>query len=43
MAGLRAARPSSVEVAVDRVAAEGVTPEQAVDETIAQIKEILSE
>jgi hypothetical protein len=29
--------------AVHRVAAEGVTPEQAVDEAIARIKQILSE
>jgi multiple sugar transport system substrate-binding protein len=29
--------------AVDRVAAEGISPEQAVDEAIARIKEILSE
>jgi multiple sugar transport system substrate-binding protein len=29
--------------AVHRVVAEGVTPEQAVDEAIARIKEILSE
>jgi hypothetical protein len=28
--------------AVHRVVAEGVSPEQAVDETIARIKEILS-
>jgi multiple sugar transport system substrate-binding protein len=29
--------------AVHRVAAEGVSPEQAVDEAIARIKQILSE
>jgi hypothetical protein len=29
--------------AIHRVAAEGITPEQAVDEAIARIKEILSE
>jgi multiple sugar transport system substrate-binding protein len=29
--------------AVHRVAAEGISPEQAVDEAIARIKEILSE
>ena len=29
--------------AVHRVAADGITPEQAVDEAIARIKEILSE
>ena len=29
--------------AIHRVAAEGVTPEQAVDEAIARIKQILSE
>jgi hypothetical protein len=29
--------------AVHRVAAEGISPEQAVDETIARIKEILSQ
>ena len=29
--------------AVHRVAAEGITPEQAVDEAIARIKEILAE
>jgi multiple sugar transport system substrate-binding protein len=30
-------------IAVNRVAAEGITPEQAVDEAIARIKEILSD
>jgi hypothetical protein len=29
--------------AIDRVAAEGISPEQAVDEAIARIKQILSE
>jgi multiple sugar transport system substrate-binding protein len=29
--------------AIHRVAAEGISPEQAVDEAIARIKEILSE
>jgi hypothetical protein len=29
--------------AVHRVAADGITPEQAVDEAIARIKQILSE
>jgi multiple sugar transport system substrate-binding protein len=29
--------------AIHRVAAEGITPEQAVDEAIARIKQILSE
>jgi multiple sugar transport system substrate-binding protein len=29
--------------AVHRVAAEGISPEQAVDEAIARIKQILSE
>jgi multiple sugar transport system substrate-binding protein len=29
--------------AVHRVAAEGISPEQAVDEVIARIKQILSE
>jgi multiple sugar transport system substrate-binding protein len=29
--------------AVQRVAAEGITPEQAVDEAIARIKQILAE
>jgi multiple sugar transport system substrate-binding protein len=31
------------ETAIHRVAAEGVSPEQAVDEAIARIKQILSE
>ena len=31
------------EKAVHRVAAEGITPEQAVDEAIARIKQILAE
>jgi multiple sugar transport system substrate-binding protein len=29
--------------AIHRIAAEGISPEQAVDEAIARIKEILSE
>ena len=31
------------EMAIHRVAADGISPEQAVDEAIARIKEILNE
>jgi hypothetical protein len=37
------AEPQIMGTAVHRVAAEGVSPEQAVDEAIARIKQILAE
>jgi hypothetical protein len=37
------AEPPIFRLAVHRVAAEGISPEQAVDEAIARIKQILSE